>query len=163
MVKTRLDPGIIYEIEFAVQHASNGFAYLLLDKINILKRNNRFRNFSEETLIRIADALLVSTFSKDEELDATSNRNLYAFILCSEGKIQVSTEKNQHVLLLKNYLFYPDFLISGMSSIKFKALENTTIYSIDNETLYTLMFDYADFMDLILDLMNNYKKLVFTT
>lgn len=157
-IKPRLEPGIIHEIEYAVQHPSNGVSYLLFDKINILKNILQFRNFSEETLIRIADAMLVSSLNKNEELKITGNKNLYTFILCSDGDMEIKIDNKYHFNLAKYDLFYPEIVDAGNSTIHFLARKNSTIYSIDKENLNSLIFDYADFMNMILDLMNNFKK-----
>jgi len=151
-VYSRLDPMWVNEIKASLSHAGNGLPYLLLHRIRFIKACQHMRSISEDILLEISKVLDVNTLKRDEEFLIKRDDVHYAFMIIIEGTAQIKISSGKVFTFDKNDIIYSDIFVED-HTFSLRALTDLRMYSLEQEALNSLMFDYIDFRNAILDIV----------
>jgi len=151
-VYSRLASDRVVELKSALSHVSDGIPYLLLDRIRFIKTCIPLRSISEDVLLEISRALVVQHMKPNEEFLVKREDVHFAFMIVIDGKAQINISSGKVFTFEKNDIIYSDILVEDCT-YSFKALTDLRFYSLEQEVLNSLMFDYIDFRDTILEII----------
>jgi AAA family ATP:ADP antiporter len=151
-VYSRLDPVWVNEIKLSLSHAGNGIPYLLLHRIRFIKACRQMKSISEDILLEISKVLDVNTLKRDEEFLIKRDDVHYAFMIIIEGTAQIKISSGKVFTFDKNDIIYSDIFVED-NTFSLRALTDLQMYSLEQEALNSLMFDYIDLRNAILDIV----------
>jgi AAA family ATP:ADP antiporter len=151
-VYSRLDPVWVNEIKSSLSHAGNGIPYLLLHRIRFIKACRQMKSISEDILLEISKVLDVNILKQDEEFLIKRDDVHYAFMIIIEGTAQIKISSGKVFTFDKNDIIYSDIFVED-HTFSLRALTDLRMYSLEQEALNSLMFDYIDFRNAILDIV----------
>jgi ATP:ADP antiporter, AAA family len=147
-VYTRLEQGHVNELRSVISKAESHIPCLLLDKISFIKKCNAMKNLSEDILLEIATALDIHQMPAREEFLIKHEDVHFAFIIVVEGSAQINISSGKVFTFEKNDIIYSDLFVED-STYSLRASTDLTFYSLDQEVLNTLMFDFIDFREAV--------------
>ncbi len=148
----RLGQDRVNELKSTLSHLNDGIPYLLLDRIKFVKNCHLLRNISEDVLLEISRALIVHHMKAQEEFLVKREDVHFAFMIVIDGTAQINISSGKVYTFEKNDIIYSDILVED-STYSLKALTDLRFYSLEQEVLNSLMFDYIDFRDTILEIV----------
>jgi ATP:ADP antiporter, AAA family len=151
-VYSRLDPTWVNEIKSSLSHAGNGIPYLLLHRIRFIKDCPVMKGISEDILLEIAKTLETNTLTRDEEFLIKRDDVHYAFMIIIEGTAQIKISSGKVFTFDKNDIIYSDIFVED-NTFSMRALTDLSMYNLEQEALNSLMFDYIDFRNAILNIV----------
>jgi AAA family ATP:ADP antiporter len=151
-VYSRLSPDRVVELRSVMGHLNDPIPYLLLDRIRFIKNCRPLRNISEDVLLEISRTLVVHQINTNEEFLVKREDVHFAFMIVIDGQVQINNSSGKVFTFGKNDIIYSDILVAD-STYSFKALTDIRFYSLEQEVLNALMFDYLDFRDTILEII----------
>jgi AAA family ATP:ADP antiporter len=151
-VYTRLDPLWVNEIKSSLSHVVNGVPYLLLHRIRFIKNCPQMKGISEDILLEISKVMEVNTLTRDEEFLIKRDDVHYAFMIIIEGTAQIKISSGKVYTFDKNDIIYSDIFVED-NTFSLRALTDLIIYNLEQEALNSLMFDFIDFRNAILDIV----------
>ncbi|HEX2395096.1 MAG TPA: HEAT repeat domain-containing protein, partial [Bacteroidales bacterium] len=151
-VYSRLSSDRVIELKSAMSHLKDGIPYLLLDRIRFIKSCEPLRNISEDVLLEISRALVVHHMKPNEEFLVKREDVHFAFMIIIDGKAQINISSGKVFTFGKNDIIYSDILVEDCT-YSFKALTDLRFYSLEQEVFNSLMFDYIDFRDTVLEII----------
>jgi ATP:ADP antiporter, AAA family len=151
-VYSRLEPIWVNEIKASLSHSGNGIPYLLLHRIRFIKDCPLMNGISEDILLEIAKTLETNTITRDEEFLIKRDDVHYAFMIIIEGTAQIKISSGKVFTFGKNDIIYSDIFVED-NTFSLRALTDLTMYSLEQEALNSLMFDFIDFRNAILDIV----------
>jgi hypothetical protein len=151
-VYSRLDPTWVNEIKSSLSHAGNGIPYLLLHRIRFIKNCPTMKGISEDILLEIAKTLETNTLTRDEEFLIKRDDVHYAFMIIIEGTAQIKISSGKVFTFDKNDIIYSDIFVED-NTFSLRALTDLSMYNLEQEALNSLMFDYIDFRNAILNIV----------
>jgi hypothetical protein len=151
-VYSRLPHERVSELKSTLSHLNDGIPYLLIDRIRFIKQCRSLRNISEDILLEISRALMVHHMKPNEEFLIKREDVHFAFMIVFEGTAQINISSGKVYTFGKNDIIYSDILVEDCT-YSFKALTNLRFYSLEQEVLNSLMFDFIDFRDTVLEIV----------
>jgi AAA family ATP:ADP antiporter len=151
-VYSRLEPSVVNEIKTTFLHACDESLYLLLDRIRFIKKCKRMKKISEDVLLEVSRALELQHLVKDEEFLIKRDDVHFAFMIIIEGTAQVKISSGKVLTFVKNDVIYSDIFVED-NTFSLRALTDLKLYSLEQEVLNALMFDYIDFRNSILEIV----------
>jgi ATP:ADP antiporter, AAA family len=151
-VFSRLDPVWVNEIKSSLSHSGNGIPYLLLHRIRFIKNCRQMKGISEDILLEISKVLDVNSLTSEEEFLIKRDDVHYAFMIIIEGTAQIKISSGKVFTFDKNDIIYSDIFVED-NTFSLRALTDLRMYSLEQEALNSLMFDYIDFRNAILDIV----------
>ena len=151
-VYSRLEPAWVNEIKNSLANSGNGVPYLLLHRIRFIRNCPRMKGISEDILLEIARSMEVNSMTRDEEFLIRREDVHYAFMIVIEGTAQIKVSSGKVVTFDKYDLVYSDIFVED-NTFSLKALTDLHMYSLEQEALNSLMFDYIEFRNAILDIV----------
>jgi CRP-like cAMP-binding protein len=110
------------------------------------------KGISEDILLEIARTMEVNSMTRDEEFLIRREDVHYAFMIVIEGTVQIKVSSGKVVTFDKYDLIYSDIFVED-NTFSLKALTDLHMYSLEQEDLNSLMFDYIEFRNAILDII----------
>jgi AAA family ATP:ADP antiporter len=151
-VYSRLEPATVNEIKTTFLRACDESPYLLLDRIRFIKKCKRMQKISEDVLLEISRALELQHLIKNEEFLIKRNDVHFAFMIIIEGTAQVKISSGKVLTFAKKDVIYSDILVED-NTFSLRAVTDLKLYSLEQEVLNALMFDYIDFRNSILEIV----------
>jgi len=151
-VYARLDPAWVNEIKSSLSHTGNHIPYLLLHRIRFIKSCPNMKGISEDILLEISKVMETNSLIRDEEFLIKRDDVHYAFMIIIEGTAQIKISSGKVFTFDKNDIIYSDIFVED-NTFSLRALTDLSMYSLEQEALNSLMFDYIDFRNAILDLV----------
>jgi HEAT repeat protein len=151
-VYSRISNDRVQELKSTMSHLNDGIPYLLLDRIRFIKKCRPLSDISEDVLLEISKALVVHQMKPDEEFLVKREDVHFAFMIIIDGEAQINISSGKVFTFGKNDIIYSDILVEDCT-FSFKALTDLRLYSLEQEVLNSLMFDYIDFRDTILEIV----------
>jgi hypothetical protein len=151
-VFSRLEPMQVSEIRTALSHADDGIPYLLIDRIRFIKNSEKMKGITDDVLCEIARSLEVHFLNRDEEFLIKREDVHYAFMIIIEGTAQINISSGKVFTFEKNDIIYSDLFVED-NTFSLKALSDLRLYSLEQEVLNSLMFDYIDFRNSIFEMI----------
>jgi hypothetical protein len=151
-VYSRLDPSWVNEIKSSLSHPGDGIPYLLLHRIRFIKKCPKMKGISEDILLEIAKNMEINAITRDEEFLIKRDDVHYAFMIIIDGTAQIKISSGKVFTFDKNDIIYSDIFVED-NTFSLRALTDLSIYSLEQEALNSLMFDYIDFRNAILDVV----------
>lgn len=151
-VYARLEPGHVADIKSVLCHMENGIPYLLVDRIGFVKKSGKMHGISEDVLCEIARSLEIHYLSKDEEFLIKREDVHYAFMVIIDGTAQIHNSSGKVFTFDKNEIIYSDLFVED-NTFTLRALTDLRLYSLEQEVLNSLMFDYIDFRNSVLEMI----------
>jgi HEAT repeat protein len=151
-VYSRLAPERAVELKSALSHINDGIPYMLLDRIRFIKNCGPLMEISEDVLLEISRTLVVHHMKANEEFLVKREDVHFAFMIIIDGKSQINISSGKVFTFGKNDIIYSDILVEDCT-YSFKALTDLRFYSLEQEVLNSLMFDFIDFRDTILEII----------
>jgi len=151
-VYSRLDPVWVNEIKASLSHPVDGIPYLLLHRIRFIKKCPKMKAISEDVLLEIAKVMETNKLTRDEEFLIKRDDVHYAFMIIIEGTAQIKISSGKVFTFDKNDIIYSDIFVED-NTFSLRALTDLNMYSLEQEALNSLMFDYIDFRNAILDIV----------
>ena len=148
-VYSRLGQDQVNELKSVLNHANDGIPYLLLDRIRFIKNSQQLNYISEDVLLEISRALDVHQMNADEEFLVKREDVHFAFMIIIEGTAQINISSGKVFTFGKNDIIYSDIFVED-DTYSLRALTELRLYSLEQEVLNSLMFDFIDFRDTIL-------------
>jgi ATP:ADP antiporter, AAA family len=145
----RLSRERVNELKITLSRIGEGIPYLLLDRIRFIKNCHLLRNISEDILFEISRAMVIHQMKVNEEFLVKREDVHFAFIIIIDGTAQINISSGKVFTFEKNDIIYSDILVED-STYSLKALTDLRFYSLEQEMLNTLMFDFIDFRNAIL-------------
>ncbi|MBN1789687.1 MAG: hypothetical protein JW830_04260 [Bacteroidales bacterium] len=143
-VYSRLEPSQVNEIRSALAQADKGIPYLLFDRVRFMKDSPKMRGITFDVLCEIARALEFHRLNKDEEFLIKREDVHYAFMIIVEGTAQINISSGKVFTFEKNDIIYSDLFVED-NTFSLKSLTDLKLFSLEQEVLNSLMFDYIDF------------------
>jgi hypothetical protein len=143
-VYSRLEPSQVNEIRSSLSQADKGFPYLLFDRVRFMKDSPKMRGITYDVLCEIARALEFHHLNRDEEFLIKREDVHYAFMIIVEGTAQINISSGKVFTFEKNDIIYSDLFVED-NTFSLKSLTDLKLYSLEQEVLNSLMFDYIDF------------------
>jgi CRP-like cAMP-binding protein len=94
------------------------------------------------------------TLTRDEEFLIKRDDVHYAFMIIIEGTAQIKISSGKVLTFGKNDIIYSDIFVEE-HTFSLRALTDLSMYSLEQEALNSLMFDYIDFRNAILDIVED--------
>jgi CRP-like cAMP-binding protein len=110
------------------------------------------RNISEDVLLEISRALVVHQMKAEEEFLVKREDVHFAFMIVIDGNAQINNSSGKVFTFDKNDIIYSDIFVEDCT-YSLKAITDLRFYSLEQEVLNALMFDYIDFRDTILEIV----------
>jgi hypothetical protein len=151
-VYSRLGLNQVNELKSVLCHANDGIPYLLLDRIRFIKNCKQLKNISEDVLLEISRALDIHYMNANEEFLVKREDVHFAFMIIIEGTAQINISSGKVFTFGKNDIIYSDVYIED-DTYSLRALTELRLYSLEQEVLNSLMFDFIDFRDTILEIV----------
>jgi AAA family ATP:ADP antiporter len=151
-VYLRLGQDKVNELKSTLSHVQNGIPYLLLDRIRFIKNCNHLQNVSEDVLLEISRALDLHQMKADEEFLVKREDVHFAFMIIIEGTAQINISSGKVFTFEKNDIIYSDIYVED-NTFSLRALTDIKFYSLEQEVLNSLMFDFIVFRDKILEIV----------
>jgi AAA family ATP:ADP antiporter len=151
-VYSRLGQEQVNELKSTFSQINSGIPYLLLDRIRFIKNCHAMRNISEDVLLEISRALDVHYMNADEEFLIKREDVHFAFMIIIEGNAQINISSGKVFTFEKNDIIYSDIFVED-NTYSLRALTDLRLYSLEQEVLNSLMFDFIDFRDTILEIV----------
>jgi len=148
----RLDPAWVNEIRSSLSHVGNTVPHLLLHRIRFIKNCPKMKAISEDILFEIAKSMEANTLTRDEEFLIRRDDVHYAFMIIIEGTAQIKISSGKVFTFDKNDIIYSDIFVED-NTFSLRALTDLHMYSLEQEALNSLMFDYIDFRNALLDIV----------
>jgi hypothetical protein len=152
-VYARLDKMQVNEIKTSLSHADNGVPYLLLHRIGFIKKCRKMSGISEDVLYEISRSLEVHYLNMEEEFLIKREDVHYAFMIIIDGLAQVNNSSGKVHTFKKNDIIYSDLYVEIDNTFSLKALSDLKFYSLEQEVLNSLMFDFIDFRNSVLEMV----------
>jgi ATP:ADP antiporter, AAA family len=151
-VYSRIDPIHTNEIKSALCQVSDGIPNLLIDRIRFIKNSVKMQAITDDVLCEIARSLEIHYLNKDEEFLIKREDVHYAFMIIIEGTAQINISSGKVFTFEKNDIIYSDLFVEE-NTFSLKALTDLRLYSLEQEVFNSLMFDYIDFRNSILEMI----------
>jgi len=151
-VYSRLEPAYCNEIRSALSQINLGIPYLLIDRIGFIKKSEKMQDISEDILFEIARSLGFHFLNKGEEFLIKREDVHYAFMIIIEGTAQINNSSGKVFTFGKNDIIYSDVFVED-NTFSLRALSDLRFYSLEQEVLNSLMFDFIDFRNSILEMI----------
>jgi hypothetical protein len=151
-VYPRLEPAYVNEIRSALSHVNQGIPYLLIDRVGFIKRSRKMQGISDDILCEIARSLEIHFLNKDEEFLIKREDVHYAFMIIIEGNAQIINSSGKVFTFEQNDIIYSDIFVED-NTYSLRALSDLRLYSLEQEVLNSLMFDFIDFRNSILEII----------
>jgi HEAT repeat protein len=151
-VMVRLESQISNDLRQSLMFSNNGFPYLLIDRIRFLKDCPVTASLSEDILLEIVKHLEVHSLNSEDEFLIKQNDVHYAFMIIFDGKAEIKISTDKVFTFGKKEIIYSDYYIED-GTFSLKALTDLKFFSLDQEVLNSLMFDYIEFRNCILNLI----------
>jgi hypothetical protein len=151
-VFSRLDQDQMNILRSALNHGNNGLPYLLLDRIRFIKNCKPLRHISEDILQEISKAFDVHHMSAGEEFLVKKEDVHFAFMIIIEGTAHINISSGKVYTFEKNDIIYSDIFVED-NTYSLKAITNLKFYSLEQEVLNSLMFDFIEFRDAVLEIV----------
>ncbi|HJZ41088.1 MAG TPA: hypothetical protein VJ203_12025 [Bacteroidales bacterium] len=151
-VLLRLEPSVVNEIRTSLSHTDTSIPSLLIHRIRFIKACKKMQKISEDVLFEISRALEVQFLNKDEEFLIRRDDVHYAFMIIIEGSAEIKISSGKVLTFGKNDVIYSDIFAED-STFSLRALTNLRIYSLEQEILNALMFDFIDFRNSVLEIV----------
>jgi AAA family ATP:ADP antiporter len=151
-VYPRLEPGIVNELKTSIEHAKSNPLYLIFNRIQFMRQCPKLRNIPEYVLLDFAGYIELHKFDKEKEITIDLNDKIYSLIIVVEGNVEIIAEGIDNMIFKEFSLIYTNALANTANSkLIARADKNTQFYSVDNESLNMMIFDYAGIKSSILD------------
>lgn len=151
-VYPRIEPGIANELKTSIEHAKNNPLYLIFNRIQFMRQCPKLKNIPEYVLLDFAAYLELHKFDKEKEITIGLNDKGYSLLIVIKGTIEIIAEGFDNIIFEEFSLIYTNALVNAANcELIAKANKDTQFYSIDNESLNMMIFDYADIKSSILD------------
>ena len=111
------------------------------------------KNVPEDVLIEVSNALEIHYLNKDEEFLIKREDVHYAFMIIIEGTAMINISSDKVLTFGKNDIIYSDIYVGADQTFSLRADTNLTFYSLEQEMLNSLMFDFIDFRNSILEMV----------
>ena len=151
-VYSRLEPLLVNEIKTSLSHADNGIPYLLIDRIRFIKNSAKMKEITDDVLSEISRSLEIHYLNKDEEFLIKHEDVHYAFMIIIEGTAQINISSGKVFTFEKNDIIYSDLFVED-NTFSLKALTDLRLFSLEQEVLNYLMFDYIDFRNSVFEMI----------
>ena len=151
-VYSRITNDQVVDLRSTFSHLNDGIPYLLFDRIRYIKSCGPLKNISEDILLEISRALVVHHLKPNEEFLIKREDVHFAFMIVIDGMAQINISSGKVFTFGKNDIIYSDILVEDCT-FSFKAHTDLRFYSLEQEVLNSLMFDYIDFRDTILEIV----------
>jgi hypothetical protein len=148
-VYNRLTIEQVNEIKITLSHLNDGIPYLQIDRIRFIKNCKPLKNISEDILFEISRSLVIHQMKENEEFLVKREDVHFAFMIVIDGIARINNSSGKVFTFAKNDIIYSDILVED-TTYSLKAQTNLRFYSLEQEVLNALMFDYIDFRDTIL-------------
>jgi AAA family ATP:ADP antiporter len=151
-VYPRIDPGIVSEIKTSMEHAKSSPLYLIFNRIQFMRQCPKLANVPEYVLLDFAGYLVLHKFDKEKEIVIEPHEKAYPLIIMVKGNIELIAEDFDNITFSKFNLIYTNALVNAVGQ-KFvlRTASDTEFYSIDEDSLNMMIFDYVDIRRSILD------------
>ena len=148
----RIEPSIVHELMASLEHSKNGSFYLIFNRVQFLRQCLKFKNVPEYVLLELAKYLELNNFDKGKEIIVDKNEKNYSLLIVLQGSVELIAEGYDSITFEKFSLIYTN-AIANVVNNKFilKTKTNTELFSLENESLNMLIFDYLDIRKSILD------------
>lgn len=142
------------DIKSSLANISAKADFLLLDKVEFLKKCKNFVDVPEEILYEVALRLKVNMLNSGQQI-VINGYHIGSLIFVYDGEIEVYAENGEQKIFTKNDLFYTDIYIVNQdnSNGNIKAGKDTVLFSLEKNVLDMLMFDYSEFRFVLLELI----------
>jgi CRP-like cAMP-binding protein len=151
-VYSRLDATWVNEIKSSLSNAVNGVPYLLLHRIQFIRDCPKMKGITEDILLEIARYMEVNSMPRDEEFLIRREDVHYAFMIVVEGTAQIKVSSGKVITFEKYDIVYSDIFVED-NTFSLKAQTDLRLFSLEQEALNSLMFDYIEFRNAILDIV----------
>jgi len=109
-----------------------------------MKDSPKMRGITYDVLCEIARALEYHHLNRDEEFLIKREDVHYAFMIIIEGTAQINISSGKVFTFEKNDIIYSDLFVED-NTFSLKSLTDLKLFSLEQEVLNSLMFDYIDF------------------
>ncbi len=110
------------------------------------------QEISDDVLLEISRSLEIHFLNKDEEFLIKREDVHYAFMIIIEGTAQINISSGKVFTFEKNDIIYSDIYVED-NTFSLRALTDLRLYSLEQEVLNSLMFDFIDFRNSILEMI----------
>jgi hypothetical protein len=152
LVYLRLQTSVVNSIKASLCHTDNGIPFLLLHRIKFIKSCPKMNPISEDILLEISKTLEINTLMQDEEFLIKKDDVHYAFMIIIDGTAQIKISSGKVLTFDKNDIIYSDIFVED-NTFSMRALTDLRMYSLEQEALNSLMFDFIDFRNAILEIV----------
>lgn len=151
-VYTRLEHEQVNELKSMLNNVGKGIPTLLIDRIRFIKKCRYLSHISEDVLLEISRALIIHQMKAGEEFLVKREDVHFAFMIVIEGTAQINISSGKVLTFDKNDIIYSDLFVEENTYL-LRALTDLKFYSLEQEVLNALMFDYIDFRDTVLEIV----------
>jgi hypothetical protein len=151
-VYARLGQQQINLLKSSLNQRDNGVPYLLLDRIRFIKNCKLFGHITEDVLQEIARTFDVHHMNAGEEFLVKREDVHFAFMIIIEGIAHINNSSGKVYTFEKNDIIYSDIYVED-NIYSLKAASGLKFYSMEQEVLNSLMFDFIEFRDAILGIV----------
>jgi hypothetical protein len=149
---SRIEPSLVNEIKASICQTDNGIPFLLLHRIRFIKSCPKMSKISEDVLLEISKILDINFLTQDEEFLIKRDDVHYAFMIIIDGTAQIKISSGKVLTFGKNDIIYSDIFVED-NTFSLRALTDLRLFSLEQEALNSLMFDYIDFRNAILEIV----------
>jgi ATP:ADP antiporter, AAA family len=151
-VLQRLDRSQVNEIKTSLSHTHNGLPFLLIDRISFIKDCEKMSRIPEDVLLEISRSLEIHYLNKDEEFLIKRDDVHYAFMIIIKGTAQINNSSGKVFTFGEKEMIYSDLYVED-NTFSLRALTDLKLFSLEQEVLNSLMFDFIEFRSLILEMV----------
>jgi hypothetical protein len=151
-VYARLGQQQVNILKSSLNQRVDGIPYLLLDRIRFIKNCTPFEHITEDILQEIARTFDVHHMNAGEEFLVKREDVHFAFMIIIEGAAHINNSSGKVYTFEKNDIIYSDIYVED-NIYSLKAATELKFYSMEQEVLNSLMFDYIEFRDAILGIV----------
>ena len=151
----RIEPAIVHELKASLEHSKNGSLYLIFNRVQFLRQCLKFKNIPEYVLLELAKHLELNNSTKGKEITVDRNERAFSLIIILSGSVELIAEGYDRITFEKFGIIYTNAIANAVNNkFMLKTKTNTEFYSLENESLNMLIFDYLDIRKSILDCIN---------
>ncbi|MFO7370288.1 MAG: hypothetical protein R6X09_08475 [Bacteroidales bacterium] len=151
-VYARLGQQQVILLKSSLNQRVDGIPYLLLDRIRFINNCIPFEHITEDVLQEIARTFDVHHMNAGEEFLVKREDVHFAFMIIIEGTAHINNSSGKVYTFEKNDIIYSDIYVED-NIYSLKAATELKFYSLEQEVLNSLMFDYIEFRDAILGIV----------
>ncbi len=151
-VYARLGQQQVNFLKSSLNLRTDGVPYLLLDRIRFIKKCNPFELITEDVLQEIARTFDIHHMNAGEEFLVKREDVHFAFMIIIEGTAHINNSSGKVYTFEKNDIIYSDIYVED-NIYSLKAATELKFYSLEQEVLNSLMFDYIEFRDAVLGIV----------